>query len=111
MLKQPYVMAPREALNQDIPLIYRERLAVRVPFYVTPSMSAAAAAEMKRDPKRYQVNRQGTLQEVFRSHFLVAQRLHEIDPALFFELRDSFSEMNQGESTEAIALESTPTPA
>lgn len=111
MLEQPYVMTPKEALSQDIPLIYRERLAVRVPFYVTPSMSAAAAAEMKRDPKRYQINRQSTLQEIFRSHFLVAQRLRETNPALFFELRDSFLETKELESTEAITLESTPTPA
>lgn len=107
MLKQPYVMPPREALSQDIPLIYRERLSARVPFYVTPTMAAAAAAELERDPKRYQINKQSTLQEVYRASFLVAQRLREINPALFFELRDSFSEMKERESAEIP----TPTPA
>lgn len=111
MLEKQYVMAPQEALGQNIPLIYRERLAVRIPFYVTPSLAAAAAAEISREPKRYQVNKQPSLAEVFRASFLVAQRLRTINPTLFFELRDSFHEINEHESTEVAALESTPTPA
>lgn len=111
MLEKQYVMAPTEAIGLNIPVLYRERLTVRIPFHVTPTMAAAAGEEILRDPKRYQVNKQHSLAEVFRASFLVAQRLREINPALFFELRDSFHEMNELESAEVVTLESTPTPA
>lgn len=102
MLEKQYVMAPADAINHNIPLIYRERLAVRVPFYVTPSMAAAAGEEVLRDPKRYQVNKQHSLAEVFRASFLIAQHLRHTNPALFFELRDSFHEMKDSSQQRSL---------